>query len=59
MVDQQTGVIWLPFTRDNDDVFITSSDDTGKTWRRPQQTAVIQERKSQERKSRRSVAESG
>ena len=36
VVDQQTSVIWLPFTRDNDDVFITSSDDDGKTWSQPQ-----------------------
>lgn len=35
VVDQETGVIWLPFTRDNDDVFITSSDDDGKTWSKP------------------------
>jgi len=36
VVDQKTGVIWLPFTRENDDVFITSSGDDGKTWSKPQ-----------------------
>ena len=36
VVDQKTGIIWLPFTRDNDDVFITSSNDDGKTWTKPQ-----------------------
>ena len=46
VVDQQTGVIWLPFTRDNDDVFITSSDDDGKTWRRPQQITSQVKRKN-------------
>lgn len=35
VVDQQTGVIWLPFTRDNDGVFITSSSDDGQTWAKP------------------------
>ena len=36
VLDQETGTIWLPFTRDNDDVFITSSDDDGESWSRPQ-----------------------
>lgn len=35
VVDQSTGIIWLPFTRDNDSVFITSSSDDGKTWTKP------------------------
>lgn len=35
VVDVETGTIWLPFTRDNDDVLITSSDDDGKTWSKP------------------------
>lgn len=35
VVDQETGTIWLPFTRDNNDVFITSSDDEGQTWAKP------------------------
>src|SRR5262249_34184096 len=37
VVDQETGVIWLPFTRDNDGVFVTSSSDDGKTWTRPRE----------------------
>jgi sialidase-1 len=35
VVDQDTGVIWLPLTRENDRVFITSSSDDGKTWTKP------------------------
>lgn len=35
VVDQDTGVIWLPFNRDNDKVFITSSSDNGQTWAKP------------------------
>ena len=35
VIDQETGTIWLPFTRDNDRVFITSSTDDGKTWAKP------------------------
>ena len=35
VVDQQTGVLWLPFNRDNDRVLITSSSDDGRTWTRP------------------------
>lgn len=37
VVDRETGTIWLPFTRDNNDVFVTSSDDEGQTWARPKQ----------------------
>jgi sialidase-1 len=37
VVDQSTGVIWLPFTRDNDRVFVTSSDDDGRTWTKPRE----------------------
>ncbi|MBW3539306.1 MAG: glycoside hydrolase [Planctomycetes bacterium] len=29
--------IWLPFCRDNDDVFITYSDDDGQTWAAPRE----------------------
>jgi sialidase-1 len=36
VVDQTTGMIWLPFNRDNDRVLITSSSDDGKTWTKPQ-----------------------
>lgn len=35
VVDQSTGTIWLPFNRDNDRVFMTSSKDNGKTWEKP------------------------
>ncbi|GIW80641.1 MAG: sialidase [Gemmatales bacterium] len=35
VVDQDTSVIWLPFTRDNNDVFVTSSQDDGVTWSKP------------------------
>ncbi len=35
VVDQSTGVIWLPFNRDNDRVLATSSSDDGKTWATP------------------------
>ena len=35
VVDRDTGVIWLPFCRDNDDVLVTSSDDDGRTWSKP------------------------
>jgi sialidase-1 len=35
VVDQDTGTIWLPFNRDNDKVFVTSSTDDGKTWAKP------------------------
>jgi len=32
VVDRDTGRIWLPFCRNNDDVLVTFSDDDGKTW---------------------------
>lgn len=35
VVDQSNGRIWLPFTRNNDDVFVTYSDDDGQTWAKP------------------------
>ncbi len=35
VVDRTTGVIWLPFCRDNDRIFVTSSDDDGATWAKP------------------------
>jgi sialidase-1 len=35
VVDQSTGTIWLPLTRDNDRVLMTSSSDDGKTWAKP------------------------
>jgi sialidase-1 len=33
--DRSTGTIWLPFTRDNDDVLVTFSTDEGATWSTP------------------------
>jgi sialidase-1 len=35
VVDRTTGVIWLPFCRENDRVFVTRSNDDGATWSRP------------------------
>jgi sialidase-1 len=35
VVDAETGTIWLPMCRNNDDVLITSSDDDGVTWSKP------------------------
>ena len=35
VVDQKSGVIWLPFCRNNDRVYVTSSDDDGVTWSKP------------------------
>jgi sialidase-1 len=35
VVDRQTSTIWLPFCRDNDRVFVTHSDDDGRTWAKP------------------------
>ena len=35
VVDHEKGVIWLPFTRDNDSVAILSSADGGRTWSKP------------------------
>jgi len=37
VVDRSNGRIWLPFTRDNDDVFVTYSDDEGATWSTPRE----------------------
>jgi sialidase-1 len=35
VVDEKTGAIWLPFCRDNRDVFVTHSTDDGRTWSAP------------------------
>ena len=35
VVDQDTGVIWFPFNRENDAVFMMSSSDDGRTWTKP------------------------
>jgi sialidase-1 len=37
VVDQDTGVLWLPFNRDNDGVFMLSSRDEGRTWSKPRE----------------------
>ncbi len=37
VVDRDTGRIWLPFCRDNDDVLVTFSDDDGLTWAEPRE----------------------
>lgn len=35
LLDRDTGTLWLPFTRDNRDVFVTHSTDGGLTWAPP------------------------
>ena len=35
VLDRETGVIWLPFCRDNKDVLVASSSDNGDTWSAP------------------------
>ena len=35
VVDEDTGTIWMPFCRENDDVLVTHSTDDGKTWADP------------------------
>ncbi len=35
VLERQSGTIWLPFTRNNDDVFVTRSKDDGVTWVSP------------------------
>jgi len=35
VVDRRTGTVWLPFCRNNKQVFITRSDDDGVTWSKP------------------------
>ena len=37
VVDQESGTIWLPFCRDNNDVLITYSSDDGRTWAEPRE----------------------
>jgi sialidase-1 len=36
VVDQSSGVVWLTFTRNNDDVFVMASRDDGKSWSKPE-----------------------
>ena len=35
VVDRETDTIWLPFTRNNQQVFVTKSTDDGTTWAEP------------------------
>ncbi len=35
VIDQKTGVIWMPFCRNNKDVLITFSNNDGRTWSNP------------------------
>jgi sialidase-1 len=35
--DQETGIVWLAFCRDNDRVFMTHSIDEGKSWASPEE----------------------
>ncbi len=35
VVDQETGTIWMPFCKNNDQVFMTHSNDDGVTWEPP------------------------
>ena len=37
VVDRATGTIWLPFCRNNDQVFVTKSTDDGLTWDKPKE----------------------
>src|SRR4029079_18176184 len=32
-----SGIIWLPFTRENDGVLVLSSSDSGRTWSKPRE----------------------
>jgi sialidase-1 len=45
VVDQQTGTLWLPFNRDNDAVFMLSSDDDGRTWSKPREITATTKQK--------------
>lgn len=40
VVDQTTGVIWMPFCRDNDRVFVASSRDNGESWSQPREVTA-------------------
>jgi sialidase-1 len=44
VVDRRSGRVWLPFCRNNDDVFVTFSDDDGLTWSPPREiTASVKQ----------------
>jgi sialidase-1 len=34
--DGETGIVWLVFTKDNNTVYVTSSDDDGLSWKKPE-----------------------
>ena len=40
VVDRDTGVIWMPFCRDNKQTFVMSSADDGLTWSTPREVDV-------------------
>lgn len=44
VVDRETGVIWLPLTRDNRDVLMLSSADDGVTWTKPRDITKLVKR---------------
>jgi len=35
VVEERTGVVWLPFCKDNQEIFVTASRDDGVTWSEP------------------------
>ena len=37
VIDQKTETVWLSFCKNNDQVFVTSSDDDGVTWTEPRE----------------------
>jgi sialidase-1 len=44
VVDADTGVVWLPVTRENDGVLVLSSSDNGRSWSKPREiTADVKE----------------
>ena len=45
VVDGETGMIWLPFCRNNDQVLITYSSDDGITWAKPRDITPDAKRK--------------
>ena len=46
VIDRSTGTIFLPFTRDNDDVFMLHSKDNGKSWSKPRKITSSVKRKN-------------
>ena len=37
VVDRETGTVWLAFCRNNDEVYVTSSADSGASWSKPRE----------------------